>query len=144
MRFFTMMIVTKIKQPVALATLALMTTLGGLTMTAHAEGGTWERMHPVARQAAVGAAVGVGAGALSDRTSIMRGAATGAVTGVGTGLVSQSRYFRNRPLLRNTAQGAIVGTGTSYALRKDKVKGAAVGAGAGAGYHYLRKYMNDR
>lgn len=139
-----MTILTKIKQPVTLATLVLLTTFSGLSMKAQAESGEWSRMHPVAKQAAVGAAVGVGAGVLSDRTSVLRGATTGAVTGVGTGLVSQSRYFQGRPLLRSTAQGAIVGTGTSYALRKDKLKGAAVGAGAGAGYHYLRQYMNDR
>ncbi len=128
---------------------ALLALLSGVmpfnTTMAQAESGDWRlSQHPVAKQAAVGAAVGVGAGILSDRTSVLRGAAAGALTGTGTGLVSQSRYFQDHSLLRNTAQGAIVGTGASYALRRDKLKGAAVGAGTGAGYHYLRQYLDDR
>lgn len=96
------------------------------------------------RQGAIGAAAGAAGGILSDRVSVGKGAATGAVVGVGSGLLTQSRYFNDRPLLRNALQGAAIGTGTSYATGSNKIKGAAVGAGAGAGYHYIRKYMDDR
>jgi hypothetical protein len=96
------------------------------------------------KQAAIGAAVGAAGGALSDRTSLGRGAAAGALSGVGTGLVSQSRFFQDKPLLKNTVQGAIVGTGAGYALGTSPLKGAAVGAGGGAGYHYIRRYFDQR
>ena len=99
---------------------------------------------PIVKQAAVGAAIGVGAGVLSDRASVGKGALAGALSGAGTGAVSQSRYFNDKPLLRNAAKGAIIGTGTSYATGSSKLKGAAIGAGAGAGYHYIRKYLDER
>jgi hypothetical protein len=86
--------------------------------------------------------VGAGTGLLTDKTSVKKGALAGALTGAGTGAISQSQYFKDKPLLRNTAKGAVIGTGTSYAIGGSKVKGAAVGAGAGAGYHYVRKYMD--
>jgi hypothetical protein len=99
---------------------------------------------PIVKQAAVGAMIGAGAGVLSDRASVGKGAVAGALSGAGTGAVSQSRYFRDKPLLRNTAKGAIIGTGASYATGSDKLKGAVLGAGAGAGYHYIRKYLDER
>lgn len=98
---------------------------------------------PIVRDAAVGTAIGVGAGMLTHQTSVGRGAITGAVTGAGMGAVRQSKYFQDKPLLRNTAQGAILGTGASYATDSNRLRGAALGAGAGAGYHYLRKYMDN-
>jgi|GEM_PF-3350881 len=97
---------------------------------------------PIVRDAAVGTAIGAGAGLFTHRTSVGRGALTGAVTGAGTGAVRQSKYFQGKPLLRNVTEGAIIGTGTSYATDSSRLKGAAVGAGVGAGYHYLRKYMD--
>ena len=97
---------------------------------------------PAVKQGVVGAAVGAGVGALSDRSTVTRGAVTGAATGVGTGLVTQSKILRDKPLVRNTAQGAIIGTGASYATHRDAASGAVVGAGAGAGYHFLKKYLN--
>jgi hypothetical protein len=67
----------------------------------------------------------------------------GALTGAGTGALSQSHYLKDKPLLRNTAKGAVIGTGASYAMGSDRLKGAVLGAGAGAGYHYIRKYMDQ-
>ncbi|MEM0951661.1 MAG: hypothetical protein AAGI66_05905 [Cyanobacteria bacterium P01_H01_bin.74] len=96
------------------------------------------------RHAAIGTAAGAGAGILSDKTSIGRGAVVGGVTGAGSGVVGTMDYLKNKPLLRNTAQGAVIGTGTGYALRSSKWKGAVIGAGAGAGTHYVRRYINDR
>lgn len=97
---------------------------------------------PIVRQAAIGTAAGVAAGALSDRTSVTKGALTGAVVGVGTGALSQSRYLDDKPLVRNALQGAVIGTGASYATGASKTKGAVLGTGAGAGYHYIRKMLD--
>jgi hypothetical protein len=96
------------------------------------------------RDAAVGTAIGAGAGLFTHRTSVGRGALVGGLTGAGTGAIGQSRYLQGKPLVRNTLQGAVIGTGASYATDSNRLKGAAVGAGAGAGYHYIRKYMDER
>lgn len=99
---------------------------------------------PVVKQAAIGTAIGAGAGLFTHKTSVGKGALAGGLTGAGTGALSQAKYFKDKPLIRNTLQGAVVGTGTSYATDSNRLKGAAVGAGAGAGYHYIRKYIDDR
>jgi hypothetical protein len=99
---------------------------------------------PVVKQAAVGAAAGVAVGALSDRASVGKAAATGAIVGAGTGLASQSKYLKDKPLLRRTVQGAVIGTGASYATGRDKTTGAVVGAGTGAGYHFLKQYLDKK
>jgi hypothetical protein len=113
-----------------------------------AEQGDWSfdnlMRRPIVKQAAIGAAAGAAGGILSDRTSVGKGALVGGLAGVGTGAVSQSQYFRDKPLLKSTAQGAIVGTGAGYALGGSAVKGAVLGAGGGAGYHYIRQYLDDR
>lgn len=130
-----------------LASLLLTLFMASLTPFASAED-RWSLDNlvkkPVVKQAAIGAAAGAAGGALSDRASIGKGAFAGALAGAGTGLVSQSRYFNDKPLIKNTVQGAIVGTGASYALGTNKLKGAAVGAGGGAGYHYIRRYLDDQ
>jgi hypothetical protein len=99
---------------------------------------------PIVKQSAIGAAAGVAVGALSDRATVGKSAATGAVVGAGTGLMSQSKYLKDKPLLRNTLQGAAVGTGVSYATGKSKVEGAVVGAGSGAGYRLLKNYIDKK
>lgn len=97
---------------------------------------------PVVRDAALGTAIGVGAGMLTHRTSVGKGALVGALTGAGTGAVSQSKLLRGKPLVRNAVEGAVIGTGTSYATDSSHLKGAAVGAGVGAGYHLVKKALN--
>ena len=99
---------------------------------------------PILRDAAVGTVIGVGAGMLTHRTSVGKGALAGALTGAGTGAVSQSKYLKGKPLVRNTLEGAVIGTGTSYATDSSRMKGALVGAGAGAGYHYVKKMVDTR
>jgi hypothetical protein len=99
---------------------------------------------PAVKQGAIGAAAGAAVGAFSDRSSVGKGAITGAAVGVGTGLMTQSQFFRDKPLLRNAAQGAVIGTGASYATGRSKTNGAVLGAGGGAGYHYVRKYLDRR
>lgn len=122
-------------------------SLLGIAPGAFANQDDWSLDHllskPIVKQAAVGAAIGAGAGVLSDRTSVGKGALAGALTGAGTGALSQSHYLKDKPLLRNTAKGAVIGTGASYAMGSDRLKGAVLGAGAGAGYHYIRKYMDQ-
>ena len=102
----------------------------------------WQK--PVVRDAAVGTAIGVGAGLFTHKTSVGKGALAGGLTGAGVGAIGQAKYLKDKPLLRNTLQGAAVGTGTSYATDSSRLKGAAVGAGAGAGYSLLRKYMDEK
>ncbi len=102
----------------------------------------WQK--PVVRDAAVGTAIGVGAGLFTHKTSVGKGALAGGLTGAGVGALGQAKYLKDKPLLRNTLQGAAVGTGTSYATDSSRLKGAAVGAGAGAGYSLLRKYMDEK
>jgi hypothetical protein len=96
------------------------------------------------KHAAVGTAVGAGAGVLSDKTSVGRGAVVGGITGAGSGIVGKMDYLRDKPVLRNAAQGAVIGTGAGYALRSSRVKGAVIGAGSGAGIGYVREHMNDK
>jgi len=99
---------------------------------------------PIVKQAAVGAAAGVAVGAVSDRATVGKSAATGAVVGAGTGFLSQSKYFKDKPLVRRSLQGAAIGTGASYATGRDKTTGAVVGAGSGAGYHFLKQYLDKK
>lgn len=102
------------------------------------------KAHPVVRDSAVGAAAGIGASALSGESSLLKGAGVGALAGAGTGLVSSSKLLHGKPLVKSSAEGAIIGTGASTIFGKSKLKGAAVGAAAGAGAHYLRKYVLDK
>ena len=99
---------------------------------------------PVVKHAAVGAAAGVAAGALSDRSSVLKGAAIGAAAGVGSGLLDSSTTLNNRPMIKNTLRGAAVGTAASAVFGKSMVKGAAIGGAAGAGTQLIRDYMNKR
>ncbi|HEY9746071.1 MAG TPA: hypothetical protein V6C99_07625 [Oculatellaceae cyanobacterium] len=99
---------------------------------------------PVVKQAAVGAAAGVAVGAMSDRATVGKAAATGAVVGAGTGLMSQSKYLKDKPLLRRSLQGAVIGTGVNHATGRDKATGAVVGAGSGAGYHFVKQYLDKK
>lgn len=123
-----------------MATLVL--SSGLLIGHAQAENNLWSK--PAVRQGALGAAAGAALGVMSDRTSVGKGAATGAVVGVGTGLMTQSKYLKDKPVLRNAAQGAVIGTGASYATGRNKLEGAALGAGAGVGYRYLKQYIDKR
>jgi hypothetical protein len=99
---------------------------------------------PVVKHAAVGAAAGVAAGALSDKSSVLKGAAIGAAAGVGSGLLNSSTTLNNRPMIKNTLRGAAVGTAASAVFGKSMVKGAAIGGAAGAGTQLIRDYMDKR
>lgn len=96
----------------------------------------------IVKQSVIGAGVGAGVGAISGESSILRGAGIGALSGAGTGLVDSSRTLRDKPLVRSTAKGAIIGTGASAVTRRSVAKGAAIGAGTGVGAHYLRKWWD--
>lgn len=123
------------------AALAVVTAIVLLAPTASA--GDWWR-NDIVKQTAIGAGVGVAAGALSDESSALKGAGVGALAGAATGLIDYSGKLDRHPLVRNAAKGAIIGTGTSAVMNSGKVKGALVGAGAGAGYHLIRDYLDSR
>lgn len=129
-----------------LAALGLALTLGvWSTLSALAYDSLKEDMrdlwrYPIVKQGVVGAAAGGVVGGLSRESSMMRGVGIGALTGVGTGLIDHTGVLYDKPLLRSTAKGAIVGVGANRVLRNNGLKGAVVGAGAGAGYHLLRDY----
>ncbi len=97
---------------------------------------------PVVKQAAVGAAVGVAAGALSDRASVGKSAVVGAAVGAGTGLLDKSGYLDGKPMIKSAVKGAAIGTAASAVTDRSKLKGAAVGGAAGAGYHWLQNFLN--
>lgn len=123
----------------SLTAVAAMAALGMMPM-AQAEQ-VWYKK-PIVKQSAIGAAAGVAAGALTDRVSVGKGALTGAVVGAGTGYMSQNDTLARKPLLRQTLKGAAIGAGTGYATDYGTLKGGLIGAGAGAGYHYVRKYID--
>lgn len=97
----------------------------------------------VVKQSAIGAGIGAATGYVSGESGLLRGAGIGAITGAGTGIVGSSSTLRNRPLIRSTAQGAIIGTGAAAVTRKSKVKGAVIGAGSGAGWHFLKDWFRN-
>lgn len=139
-------------KPVAVKTsliaLAILATFGSAPGAFAANQSDWSVRSlwakPIVKDAAVGTAIGAGAGLFTHKTSVGKGALAGAVTGAGTGALSQAKYLKDKPLIRNTLQGAVIGTGTSYATDSNRLKGAAIGAGGGAGYHYIRKYLDER
>jgi hypothetical protein len=97
----------------------------------------------VVKQSAIGAGLGAATGYVSGESGLLRGAGLGAITGAGTGIVGSSSTLRNKPLVRSTAQGAIIGTGAAAITRKSKAKGALIGAGSGAGWHFLRSWLGN-
>jgi hypothetical protein len=130
-----------------LAALLTLSVFGSVAV-AHAEGDLRRDLrrdlrNPIVRQAAIGAAAGGVVSGVTDRSSILKGVGVGALTGAGTGLVDRSRTLQDRPLLRNSAKGAIIGTGASAVLDRSKTRGAVTGAAGGAGYHLLKKYWYD-
>ena len=140
----------KTKQTLALLTAAMVSSTALVPVFAQdtrhpVRSDVKQAMHnPVVKQAAIGGALGAAAGLFSRESSIWRGLGIGALTGAGTGLVSDSKTMNRHPLVKSTAQGAIVGTGTSAVFRRSKGKGALVGAGAGAGWHFLKDYFDKK
>jgi YMGG-like Gly-zipper/Glycine-zipper domain len=130
-------------KPSHIATLTLGITLAlTYTLPSQAWNGENHAVKTVVKQAAVGAGIGAATGYISKESSIGRGAGIGAITGAGTGLIDSSSTLRNRPLIKDTAKGAVIGTGASAVLRNNKLKGAAIGAGSGAGWHFVKKVFN--
>lgn len=120
--------------------------LSSVTMDANAEVRRQARDawgNPIVKQAAIGAGIGAATGVLTKESSVWKGAGVGALSGAGTGLVDSSKTLRDKPLVRSTAKGAIIGTGAATVTNKGKVKGAAVGAGAGAGTHFLKRWWDS-
>lgn len=123
----------------------LMGAMIGLSdLTANADVRDWLG-NDIVKQGAIGAGVGAITGVVrEDGPSTVKSAGIGAVTGAAGGAIDHTGVLDNNPLARRAAKGAIYGTGGSAVLGKSKIKGAAVGAGTGAGYHYLKKYLDNR
>lgn len=135
-----MKLITLSKQKTSLL---MMVALAASVVTPNAfAGDLWDK--PAVRQGVVGAAAGAAIGGLSERSTIGKGAVTGAAVGVGTGLLTQSKTLRDNPLIRRSAQGAVIGAGASYATDRSVGSGAVMGAGGGAGYHFLKQYLDRR
>jgi hypothetical protein len=92
----------------------------------------------VLKSAGVGALGGAVLGGVTERQSIGKGALYGAGAGAGAGLINNSNTLRNRDGVRRTAAGAVIGAGAGGASGRSILGGAALGAGAGLGYHVLK------
>jgi len=117
------------------------TTLHGSATKTRVHAKTYFQQHPKVKAATVGAGVGAGAGALTGlitHRGVVRGAAIGAGTGAGVGLVHSSETMKRHPIVKDVAEGTLVGTGLGWAgsrhgktVAKTAGVGAAIGLGAG-------------
>ena len=100
--------------------------------------------HPKVKSATIGAGVGAGVGAVGGLVTgrgVLRGAAVGAGTGTGVGLLQSSQTMKRHPVMKDVAQGTLVGAGLGLATHRGHgtakkttqtaVAGAAVGLGIG-------------
>jgi hypothetical protein len=100
--------------------------------------------HPKVKSATIGAGAGAGVGAVTGLLTgrgVLRGAAVGAGTGAGVGLIQSSTTMKRHPIMKDIAQGTLVGTGVGLAANRGygtgrrttqtAVAGAAVGLGIG-------------
>lgn len=104
--------------------------------------------HPKVKAATVGAGVGAGAGALTGLVThrgVARGAAIGAGAGAGVGLVQSSDTMKRHPIIKDVAEGTIVGGGLGLAGGRrhgTAVKTAGVGAALGLGVGLLKNKLH--
>lgn len=95
---------------------------------------------PTMRKGVVGAGAGVGMAALTDR-NLLKGGLIGAGVGIGASAMDDSYYFSRHPLVRRTGKGALIGLGAAAATSAAALlPAAAVGAGIGAGIHYIKSH----
>jgi hypothetical protein len=123
---------------------------GGVNRTKTSSGtgvGHYLKTHPKVKGAVIGTGAGAGAGALTGLISgkgIARGAAIGAGTGAGVGILQGSKIMQRHKLVKDTAQGSLVGLGLSMAATRGhgsgkKVAGAtAIGGALGLGAGFLK------
>ena len=103
---------------------------------------SWQ--NPVVKDAVIGAGAGALTGAISKESSVGRGLIVGGLTGAGYGYIDKTSRLEDKPFLRRTLKGTVIGAGVNGARDKSVFKGAAVGAGSGVGYHLLRDYLDNR
>lgn len=98
--------------------------------------------HPKVKSATVGAGVGAGVGAVTGLVTgrgVLRGTAVGAGTGAGVGLLQSSHTMKRHPIMKDIAQGTLIGGGLGLAASRGRgtgrrtVKTAAAGAAVGLG-----------
>ncbi len=109
--------------------------------------GTYFQRHPKVKKATVGAGLGMGVGAVTGlvtRTGVVRGGAIGAGTGAGVGLLQGSETMQRHPIMKDLAQGTLVGAGLGLASHKGRGKGkkttqsAVAGGAVGLGIGLLK------
>lgn len=92
------------------------------------------------KKSIVGAGAGLGVAALAER-NLLRGSLIGAGVGASLGVMDNSPYFNQHPLVRHTSKGALIGVGAAAATSAAALfPAAAVGAGIGAGIHYVKSH----
>lgn len=98
--------------------------------------------HPKVKSATVGAGVGAGVGAVTGLVTgrgVLRGTAVGAGTGAGVGLLQSSHTMKRHPIVKDIAQGTLIGGGLGLAASRGRgtgrrtAKTAAAGAAVGLG-----------
>jgi hypothetical protein len=95
---------------------------------------------PSVKSGIAGAGIGLGAAALTKH-ALWRGSLMGAGYGIGVGLMDESVFFKRHPFVRRTAKGAVIGLGAAAVTGAAALApAAAVGAGVGAGIHYLKMH----
>lgn len=100
--------------------------------------------HPKVKSATIGAGTGAAVGAVGGLVTgkgVLRGAAVGAGAGTGVGLLQSSETMKRHPVVKDIAQGTLVGAGLGLATNRGHgtakkttqtaVAGAAVGLGVG-------------
>jgi hypothetical protein len=94
---------------------------------------------PVIKKGIIGAGVGLGAAALTDR-SMVKGSLVGAGVGAGWALLDKSKTLQDKPLLKQVSKGALTGAGVGAATGHKVLPAAVLGAGAGAAVHYVKTH----
>ena|GEM_PF-1741280 len=95
---------------------------------------------PTIRKGIVGAGSGVGIAAITEK-NLLKGGLIGAGVGIGVSAMDDSYYFKRHPLIRRTGKGAAIGVGAAAITSAAALwPAAAVGAGIGAGIHYIKTH----
>lgn len=95
---------------------------------------------PSLKSGIAGAGIGLGAAAVT-KEALWHGTWVGAAYGAGIGLMDESYFFKRHPFVRRSGKGALIGLGAATVTGAAALgPAAAVGAGIGAGIHYLKTH----
>lgn len=133
-----------LKLSAVLMALALLTTGQTIVNAKEMSATAKKNWKTVGITTAVGAGAGAATGAISGNSTVGKGAVVGAVTGLGVGATETVGVLKNKPLLKRGIQGSITGLGASTILNKNKLGGAAIGAGAGVGTGLIEREVKRK